>query len=163
METQRLNTLTARSKFSRLFGPALVTLGIILVIFALVLSTQDSGDIRVEGNPAIEALIPEADSEVLRQSAVGIDLTSGYDAQLTINGIPIPPDQINVLRSEENPRESAGTGGSFSSTLNRFVFQPLDGRAVPELLGGRNCVVAEFWPLSDPSSRQRIEWCFTAL
>ena len=114
METQRLNTLASRAKFSRLFGPALVTLGIILVIFALVLSTQDSGDIRVEGNPAIEALIPEADSEVLRQSAVGIDLTSGYDAQLTINGIPIPPDKITVLRSAEHPRESDGTGGSFS-------------------------------------------------
>ncbi len=163
MPQQLSNFLSGSRRWSRIIGPALITLGVILVIFALLLTTRGSEDIRVEGNPTIETLIPEANSEVLRQSAVGIDLISGYAAELTINGIPIPPDQINVLRDEENPRESASTGGSFSSTLNRFVFQPLEGRAVPELLGGRNCVVAEFWPLSDPSSRRKIEWCFTAL
>ena len=157
------NLFPSSRRWSRYVGPALVALGILLVIFALLLTTRGSEDIRVEGNPTIEALIPEANSEVLRQSAVGIDLISGYEAELTINGIPIPPDQINVLRDEENPRESASTGGSFSSTLNRFMFQPLEGRAVPELLGGRNCVIAEFWPLSDPSVRRTIEWCFTAL
>tara|TARA_B110000438_G_scaffold218749_1_gene211628 strand:+ start:485 stop:910 length:426 start_codon:yes stop_codon:yes gene_type:complete len=141
----------------------MVAFGILLVLFALVLTNRGPEDIRVEGNPIIEALVPEADSEVLRQSTVGIDLISGYEAELTINGIPIPPDQINVLRDVENPRESATTGGSFGSTLNRFVFQPLNGRAVPELLGGQNCVVAEFWPLSNPSERKKIEWCFTAL
>lgn len=150
-------------KWSRIIAPAMVAFGILLVVFALLLTNRGSKDIRVEGNPIIEALVPEADSEVLRQSTVGIDLISGYEAELTINGIPIPPDQINVLRDVENPLESATTGGSFGSTLNRFVFQPLNGRAVPELLGGKNCVVAEFWPLSDPSDRKKIEWCFTAL
>ena len=163
METQDLSSKRSGPKFKRIVGPGLITLGVVLVIFALIISTQGSEDIRIEGNPAIEALIPEEDSEVLRQAAVGIDLAPGYDAELTINDIPIPRDQINVLRSEDDPRESAGTGGSFGSTLNRFVFQPLDGRAVPELLGGRNCVVAEYWLLSDPSARKRIKWCFTAL
>ncbi len=163
MKPEHPDPKVLKSKLSRILGPALITLGVVLVVFALVLSTQGSEDIRVEGNPAIEALIPEENSEVLRQSAVGIDLAPGYNAELTINDVPIPPDQINVLRSEENPRQSAGTGGSFGSTLNRFVFQPLEGRAVQELLGGRNCVVAEYWPLSDPSARNRIKWCFTAL
>lgn len=150
-------------RWSRIVAPTMVAFGILLVLLALLLTNRGSKDIRVEGNPIIEALVPEADSEVLRQSTVGIDLISGYEAELTINGISIPPDQINILRDVENPRESATTGGSFGSTLNRFVFQPLNGRAVPELLGGRNCVVAEFWPLSDPSERKKIEWCFTAL
>lgn len=150
-------------RWSRVIGPAMVTFGVLLVVLALLLTNRGSKDVRVEGNPIIEALVPEADSEVLRQTTVGIDLISGYEAELTINGIPIPPDQINVLRDVENPRKSATTGGSFGSTLNRFVFQPLNGRAVPELLGGKNCVVAEFWPLSDPSERKKIEWCFTAL
>ena len=163
MKTMQRSSKGPRSKLKRIAGPALITLGVVLVIFALIISTQGSEDIRIEGNPAIEALIPEENSEVLRQAAVGIDLAPGYDAELTINDIPIPPDQINVLRSEEDPLESADTSGSFGSTLNRFVFQPLDGRAVPELLGGRNCVVADYWPLSDPSSRKRIKWCFTAL
>ena len=163
MKTKHLSSKGPKSKLKRIVGPALITLGVVMVIFALIISNQGPEDRRIEGKPAIEALIPPENPEVLRQVGVGIDLASGYDAELTINDIPIPRDQINVLRSEEDPRESAGTGGSFGSTLNRFVFQPLDGRAVPELLGGRNCVVAEYWPLSDPSSRKRIEWCFTAL
>ena len=160
--TQSDNDKT-RSLFSRLIGPLLLTLGICGVILGFALSSQGSSDIRVEGNPIIESLLPEPDSEVLRQSFVGIDLISGYEAELTINGVPIPPDEINVLRDLENPRESAETSGSFGSTLNRFLYQPLEGRAVPELLGDRNCVSAVYWPLSDPEKRQRIDWCFTAL
>ncbi|KIE51848.1 MAG: hypothetical protein CL454_08955 [Acidimicrobiaceae bacterium] len=160
--TQSDNDKT-RSLFSRLIGPLLLTMGICGVILGFALSSQGSSDIRVEGNPIIESLLPEPDSEVLRQSFVGIDLISGYEAELTINGVPIPPDEINVLRDLENPRESAETSGSFGSTLNRFLYQPLEGRAVPELLGDRNCVSAVYWPLSDPEKRQRIDWCFTAL
>ena len=160
--TQSDNDKT-RSLFSRLIGPLLLTMGICGVILGFALSSQGSNDIRVEGNPIIESLLPEPDSEVLRQSFVGIDLISGYEAELTINGVPIPPDEINVLRDLENPRESAETSGSFGSTLNRFLYQPLEGRSVPELLGDRNCVSAVYWPLSDPEKRQRIDWCFTAL
>ena len=160
--TQSDNDKT-RSLFSRLIGPLLLTMGICGVILGFALSSQGSSDIRVEGNPIIESLLPEPDSEVLRQSFVGIDLISGYEAELTINGVPIPPDEINVLRDLENPRESAETSGSFGSTLNRFLYQPLEGRAVPELLGDRNCGSAVYWPLSDPEKRQRIDWCFTAL
>ncbi len=160
--TQSDNDKT-RSLFSRLIGPLLLTMGICGVILGFALSSQGSSDIRVEGNPIIESLLPEPDSEVLRQSFVGIDLISGYEAELTINGVPIPPDEINVLRDLENPRESAETSGSFGSTLNRFLYQPLEGRSVPELLGDRNCVSAVYWPLSDPEKRQRIDWCFTAL
>ena len=160
--TQSDNDKT-RSLFSRLIGPLLLTMGICGVILGFALSSQGSSDIRVEGNPIIESLLPEPDSEVLRQSFVGIDLISGYEAELTINGVPIPPDEINVLRDLENPRECAETCGSFGSTLDRFLYQPLEGRAVPELLGDRNCVSAVYWPLSDPEKRQRIDWCFTAL
>ena len=160
--TQSDNDKT-RSLFSRLIGPLLLTMGICGVILGFALSSQGSSDIRVEGNPIIESLLPEPDSEVLRQSFVGIDLISGYEAELTINGVPIPPDEINVLRDLDNPRESAETSGSFGSTLNRFLYQPLEGRSVPELLGDRNCVSAVYWPLSDPEKRQRIDWCFTAL
>ena len=115
--TQSDNDKT-RSLFSRLIGPLLLTMGICGVILGFALSSQGSSDIRVEGNPIIESLLPEPDSEVLRQSFVGIDLISGYEAELTINGVPIPPDEINVLRDLENPRESAETSGSFGSTLN---------------------------------------------
>ena len=116
-----------RSLLSRILGPALVTVGITGVILGFALSNSGSTDIRVEGNPVIEALFPEPDAEVLRQTSIGIDLIAGYEAELTINGVPIPPDQINVLRDLENPRESAQTSGTFGSTLNRFRTNPSKG------------------------------------
>ena len=47
-----------RSLFSRILGPALVTVGITGVILGFALSNSGSTDIRVEGNPVIEALYP---------------------------------------------------------------------------------------------------------
>jgi hypothetical protein len=97
---------------------------------------------------------------VIRQVEVGIDLVSGYEAELTINGIAIPQDQLNILRDIDNPRESAASQGTFGTTLNRFTYQPLEGRVIPELLGDRHCVVAVYWPLAEPGDRQSVEWCF---
>ena len=98
---------------------------------------------------------------MLRQSKVGIDLAPGHAAELEINGVPIPPDQVNVFRDEADPEASSEQQGGFDSTLNRFEYQPLEGRAVPELKGDENCVVATFWPLSDPGDTETVEWCFT--
>ena len=38
---------------------------------------------------SVDRLIPESGAEVLRQSAVGVDLALGYDAYLIVNGIEI--------------------------------------------------------------------------
>ena len=86
-----------RSLFSRILGPALVTVGITGVILGFALSNSGSTDIRVEGNPVIEALFPEPDAEVLRQTSIGIDLIAGYEAELTINGC--------LLYTSQSPRD----------------------------------------------------------
>jgi hypothetical protein len=151
----------ARDKLLRIAGPAMLVVGIIGVLFALALTvTDEPEDLRVAGNPAIERLIPRPGSEVIRQGEVGIDLISGWEAELTIDGIPIPVDQMNILRDIDNPGSSAASRGTFGTTLNRFTYQPLEGRVIAELLGDRHCVLAEFWPLSSPTERQTTEWCF---
>lgn len=139
-----------------------LAVGVVIFIAAFVLTnTGDPDNPIVTQNANIEALIPAPNSEVLRQSQVGIDLASGYQAELVINGTPIPPDQVNVLRDVENPEVSSGQAGGFDTTLNRFLYQPLEGRAVPELKGDENCAVATFWPIADPTDIDSIEWCFT--
>jgi len=127
----------------------------------VVSNTDDPDNPVITGNPAIEELIPQPGSEVLRQSLVGIDLAPGYEARLVINGTRIRPEQVNVLRSEENPEESAGQAGRFDETLSRFVYQPLEGRDVPALKADENCAVATFWPTLDDTDIDSIEWCFT--
>ncbi len=156
----------AQSAFRRLAPKALPLVilgaGVAIFIIAFVVSnTDDPENPVITGNPAIEELIPQPGSEVLRQSLVGIDLAPGYEAELVINGTPIPLDQVNLFRSEENPDESADLAGRFDETLSRFVYQPLAGRDVPALKADENIVVVEFWPTSDPDNVDRIEWRFT--
>lgn len=142
----------------------LVVAGVALFVIGFAITnTGEPDQAIVTSNPAVEELIPAPGSEVLRQSQVGIDLVAGYTAQLYINGTPIPIDQVNVLRDVDDPQVSADQAAAFDSTLNRFLYQPLAGRAVPELVGEENCAVAEFWPLADPEAVQRVEWCFEAL
>lgn len=102
-------------------------------------------------DPAIEALIPTANADVLRQSEVGIDLAEGYRASLTINDVPIPPDQIIGSADASSP-----------PSLARYVFAPGDGKAVETLRAGLNCVTAEFWLATDPNDTSVYNWCFSA-
>lgn len=145
----------------RFLVPLGIAAGVVIFILGFVVADTNTDDDVIFNDPAIEALLPVPGSEVLRQSQVGIDLISGFDAELVINGVPIPRDQVNVLRNSENPDESAEQPGVFAETINRFLYQPLEGRAVPELKGDENCVVATFWPLSDPTDVRTTSWCFT--
>lgn len=151
-----------RRNFSRTIPYAAVVVGVALFIIGFAITnTGDPDPVAVTSNPAIEELIPAPGAEVLRQSRVGIDLAAGYTAELVINGTPIPLDQLNVLRDEDDPLTSADQASEFDSTLNKFEYQPLEGRVIPELKGDENCVLAEFWPLDDPENRDTVEWCFT--
>ncbi len=145
----------------KLIVPLGIGAGAVIFILGFVVANTGSDDDVIFSDPAIEALFPARGDEVLRQSQVGIDLVAGYEAELVINGVAIPPDQVNVLRNAENPDESAAEAGTFSTTINRFLYQPLEGRAVPELKGDENCVVATFWPIADPDDIRTTSWCFT--
>lgn len=146
----------------RKYGPAIgLAVGIAIFITAFIVADTPSEDDVIFSDPAIEALLPAEGSEVLRQVQVGIDLVGGFAAELTINGVPIPPDQVNVFRNPDDPSQSAEQPGAFATTINRFAYQPLEGRAVPELKGDQNCAVAAFWPVADPTDIRTVEWCFT--
>ncbi len=151
-----------QAMLKRFLPPLLLLGGVgIFVTAFLVSNTSDNSVASVTGNPAVEALTPPPGSEVLRQSQVGIDLAAGYEAELTINDVPIPLDEINILRSTENPDESAEVAGVFDTTISRFLYQPLEGRSVPELKADENCAVAQFWPIADPDNIDTVRWCFT--
>jgi hypothetical protein len=155
------------SRAERLAKKAIPPLGLLLgvsifVIAFVVANTDDTLPPEI-ANPAIDSLTPLPGAEVLRQSQVGVDLISGYAAELVINGVPIPPDQVNILR-DPNSSDNTGTNpqpGRFDQTINRFLYQPLEGRVVPALKGDENCVIAAFWPISDPTAIESVEWCFT--
>lgn len=100
-----------------------------------------------DADPSIDALVPTPGSEVLRQAQIGIDLASGYTAELTVNGIPIPADQVIG-----------------DPSLAQFFYLPRPDGAAGELNPGPNCITATYWRVADGPERASSEsWCFEVL
>ena len=135
----------------RLIVSVLLGGGIGLLILAALAGGGDRTDITVAGNPAIDALIPERESDILRRDRVGIDLADGYAAALTIEAaglsIEVPADQLDpALQS-----------------LGQYTYKPEDGKVLPFFPPQSNCVVATYWPVDDRDDVQSIRWCFNVL
>ncbi len=101
----------------------------------------------------VERLIPASGTSVLRQSQVGIDLQTGYDGYLNINGVDI-----------KNTVTTAGGDGLHKTlTVGLITYTPLPGNRIPLLKAGQNCITAEVWKQTDgPSTATPIYWCFMA-
>jgi hypothetical protein len=138
------------AKQQRLIVAALLSFGVGMLVLAALSSGGNEDDISVTGNPAIDALIPERESEILRRDQIGIDLAEGFEAALTIETsdgrtIAIPSDQL-----DEN----------FQDNLGKFLFKPGDDKVLDVFPPQANCVTATYWPIIDRESAQIIRWCF---
>ncbi len=119
----------------------IAAVGLIAVAYALA-DTDDT----TTANPAFEVLIPAPAAEILAQDRVGVDLAPGYDAELTIDGIPIPADQLNRV-----------------DALNEVTFQPGPDREFESWPGGPNCVEATYWLIAaGRDDAESFVWCFEA-
>ncbi len=109
---------------------------------------------------AVERFFPDDNSVIeLRQTQIGLDLAPGWIATLTIDGTPIPDDQINCLTIEDcESRPPAGI-----DPQNVFFFVPAQGKVIEEMAPGRHCALAALTPVagSDPGNTAKsVEWCF---
>lgn len=127
----------------RLAIPVLL-LGGAVALFAAVQVAGQNEPIPVD--QVIEALIPAPSDEVLSQVDVGIDLATGFAAELTINGVEIPESQMRIIEA-----------------LNEYTFRPDQGKVITSLRADQNCVVARYWPIAQGRVAARsTSWCFTA-
>lgn len=97
---------------------------------------------------AVERLIPARDTpSALRQGEIGIDLASGYDADLRINGVDIPQDEERNVGPE-----------------NQIYFMPGEGKSIESLAPGNVQVTAIIWRPTDGESRESgsrsVSWQF---
>lgn len=138
------------AKKQRMIVSMLLACGIGMLILAATNGGNSGQDITVTQNPAIDALIPARESEILRGDRFGIDLAEGYKAALQIETsdrrtIAIPSDQLDP---------------NFQNNLGVFSFRPGEGQVLEVLPPQSNCVTATYWPLTDPSDAKTIFWCF---
>ena len=97
-------------------------------------------------NSAVEATYPKEGDLDLRQSRIGIDLVSGYTAELSLDNVPIPKDEVD-----------------FVVGLDQYFYQPGPGTATGALSPGRHCAKATITKVIDPNTPEStFAWCFQA-
>lgn len=90
---------------------------------------QQSGPAEVRRPEQIVDLSPQEGETQIPQAPVEVDLRREYTGQLTIDGHPIPQDQI--------------TG---DPNLGQIIFTPGPNMDFRELPHGANSAVVEYWP-----------------
>jgi hypothetical protein len=72
------------------------------------------GDVAAPATDPIEGWFPQGGPGSACREKVGVDLAPGFRASLTINGIPIPDDELNEVKDP----------GSAGATLNQVTWGP---------------------------------------
>ena len=138
------------SRRQRLVFSGLMTCGVAILVLGLSSGGGNTEDVSVTSNPAIDALIPARESEVLRRTEVGIDLASGYAAALSIETSDGRTIQVPANQLDENLQDNVG----------RYIFRPGEGKVLDVFPPQANCVTATYWPVRDRNDSATIRWCF---
>jgi hypothetical protein len=94
----------------------------------------------------IESITPANGDKTLQNGQISIDLLTGWDARLTVDGKTIPDDQLKKVPQQ-------GT----------IVFNPGPGKELEYFPAGQNCVVMTYWQIATgPENSFTKSWCFTS-
>jgi hypothetical protein len=147
------NEVTRRARIPVVLRRVVITLLLIACAAGAVIAVQrtvrgDSDGVTESGDnraPSVVKLISPADgSNVLSQAQIEIDLDTKYDANLVVNGIPIPSDQV-----QRHPE------------LSQVLFSPGAGKVIDKYQAGTNCVVANIFRVDGTDDPQPpVHWCF---
>lgn len=112
-----------------------------------------SGETATPVSP-IEGFLPRSGEASACREPVGVDLIPGYAATLTINGVVIPPEQMNVVTNEDGEITEELTA---SRTLFVYTFGPEPDCPNGEILRATNNVMrACIYRLEDGPANCRI-------
>lgn len=140
---------TAGSKKDKLVTLPRVVMSVLLAFSAAamyVAFTEHDGSPNPRLRPqAIRAVSPLPASLQLRQTEIFAELSPEFTATLTVNGTPIPDDQLDVIEG-----------------LNRYAYTPGAGKEIEELPPGRACAVVDFVPVDGSAAvAGTYRWCFS--
>ena len=125
------------------------SLGLALVVAGVSLYLAfDRGNTEqpVVRQGAILRVFPQPDTVAVRQDAIGVELSFGYRATMSIDGRYIPDDQLDIVQG-----------------INRVSFTPGTGKEFEQLDEGRHCATVNYFqgPAQEPAGARPYTWCFT--
>ena len=126
------------------------------------LGVDDSEDATDGIVSPVEGFLPASGPATGCSEAVGVDLVSGYEAILTINGFKIAPEDMNVNLDDTGAITSEV---SASRSLGHYTFGPEQDCPNGEVLRSTNNLVqACVYRLEDgPDNCQLVEFSFNLL
>ena len=123
----------------------------------------EAADAAPAADGPIEGFLPRSGEASACREDVGVDLIPGYGAELTINGIEIPPEGMNVNLDDEGQITNVITA---SRSLGHYTFKPDDTCPNGTFLRPLNNVLQVcVYRLSDAERRcvRQVERTFDAL
>ncbi len=147
-----------------LVASLLIAVGIVAV--AIGVSSSVTGRARQGLPAAIESVNPPNLSEAVpAQTAISVDLASGYTGELAVDGVRIDTvdlSDLGVLTPEPGQQVVLPTAAIFEPGNATLTFQPTEGAAVEELRQGAHRVTVRYWPLEEGEAAARTYgWSFT--
>jgi hypothetical protein len=137
-----LDVLTPR----RLVTTALLLLALVIAVYGMQhVTDQRAASCGAGPNSAspIKLLYPCPGDDGLRQGRIGVSLAQGYTADLSVDGMPIPKDQLIISGSD-------------------FTFQPGPEKQTGALAPGpHRAEIVYYRLLQDPSTGTTYTWSFT--
>ena len=94
----------------------------------------------------IYQLSPNPGDQAPHQTRVGVIVSPTWSAELSINGIAIPLDEMTIR-----------------SSLGEYFYNPGPGKVIEELPRGRICVVASARSQLDDEDPVSHAWCFSSI
>lgn len=118
------------------------------LVYTVSLATTGDDEASQALPEYVDRLIPNSGDEVLTQSAVGIDVATGYDAYLIVNGTEVQTEDAGLVKD---------------LGLGLVQYQPGQGKLIESLNPEKNCVTAMIWRQIDgQETAEPFNWCFTA-
>lgn len=137
---------TSSVRYRVIMTLAVATAAIALFLGVRHTKTENASPVIVNGRPdVVEHLIPAQDAEILQQAEIGIDLATGYEGLLVLDGTTIPRDELRIVPEQ-----------------NQVFFAPGPGRIFTALPAGPNCAVAIVWQSARGRGPEDLSfrWCF---
>jgi len=158
---KRIDVKLLLASFGIAFGLVLVVLGI---------NASVTGREEQQLPDAIEEIDPiRGATQVLQQSRVFVDLQTGYDAVLILNGIELETvslDQLGNNGTLPKPGEqiSLPAKAILEPGNNTLTYTPVEGGPVEKFDTGLNTATVLYWKSEEGRTRARsYTWTFTVV
>lgn len=136
-------------------------------LFAIIwgVTSALTGDDGIDRPDAIEELSPVENAlQVFQQQQIRVNLQSGYEAYLVVDGIRLETTnigQVSVEPENDGQQLSIPPTAVFDPGNAVITFRPSDDAVITSFSEGRHTAQVVFWKIEDgPDEAQSYRWSF---